>query len=288
MDTVRAILLMILAMVLLALSDMFVKLAAALMPIGQVMFLLSALGTLVFAIWARIRGDRLLVPALFNPTVIARNGLEIVAAFGMILGVAYNPITTFATIVQATPIIVTIGAALILGEHVGWRRWLAVCIGFVGILVVLRPGTDAFAPVSLFALMGATALALRDVITRLIPQNISALTLSAWGFGATIVPGLVMLLLSPTPPNADPTGVLAILGGVATTTTGYYALTTAMRLAPASIVAPFRYTRLIFVLMIGLIVFSEIPDGMTLLGAAIIIGSGLYTFLRERRLVRQS
>ncbi|WP_238365267.1 DMT family transporter [Mesobacterium pallidum] len=286
MNVIRAILMMILAMALLALSDMCIKLAAGLMPMGQVMSMLGVLGTGAFSILAIKRGEKLFSRDFLHPMALTRNVMEIFGAFGMIIGIALNPLTTVATILQSAPLLVTLGAAVFLREAVGPRRWAAVIIGFLGILLVLRPGTDAFSPAALFCVVGAAALAMRDLVTRLAPARVSALVLSTWGFACTTPPALVYWAIQGQPPVLTGPAWAAILGAVLTTTSGYYALTTAMRMAPVSIVAPFRYTRLIFVLAIGVTIFGERPDGLTLLGAAIIIASGLYAFLRERQLAR--
>lgn len=284
MDTIRAIFLMILAMSLLALSDMFIKLATGHLPIGQVMVLLSVGGTLFFILIARLQRVALLTRDALHPFVMLRNGLEIVGAIGLVISLATVPLPIFAAIMQVAPLVVTLGAALILKEPVGWRRWMAVFVGMAGMLMILRPGADGFAPDALWAVLGVTALGLRDLITRLAPSHIRSIALSTWGFAATIPAGFVVLLIFGDAPGLSPFGLVHAAGAVLVTSIGYYATTTAMRMAPAAIVSPFRYTRLVFTMGIGMVVFGQYPDGLTLAGSAIIIASGLYTFLRERRL----
>ncbi|MDU8913184.1 DMT family transporter [Aestuariicoccus sp. MJ-SS9] len=283
----RAITTMILSMALLALSDMFIKLAAARVPVGQVMLLLSLGGTLLFMLMARLRGMKVLTRQALHPIVLARNGFEIIGGFGIVLGIAMIPLSVFAAIMQAAPLVVTLGAALFLREPVGWRRWAAIAVGLTGMLLVIKPGTEAFAPASLFAVIGVTGLAARDLITRMIPDEIPSLALSTWGFAATIPMGAVLLWVMGDTMTPDVPGLWAISGAVVVTTAGYYGVTTAMRLAPAAIVSPFRYSRLVFTMGLGVLVFGERPDATTLTGAAIVIAAGLYTFLRERRLARQ-
>ena len=287
MTIIRAILLMILSMALLALSDLFIKLASRHAPLGQIMLYLSIGGFLLFVALARLRNIPLWSRDFFHPMVLVRNLFEMIAGIGLVLGIAMIPLTTFAAIMQAAPILVVMGGAVFLGETVGWRRWAAVAVGLIGMLIVLRPGSDAFSPAALFAVMGVSGLAGRDLVTRLAPDHVPALTLSTWGFAATVPAGLIFLSLSDRPPSHTPDALLLILGAVIVTSTGYLAITTAMRMAPVSIVAPFRYTRLIFTTALGVIFLSERPDAMTLLGAAIILAAGLYTFLRERRLALQ-
>ncbi len=284
MQTVRAILLMILSMALLALSDMFIKLSALTAPVSQVMFAVSLGGTLLLAAYAVLTGERLFTRDALHPMVLWRNLCEITAALGMVTAIALIPLTTFAAIMQVAPIMVTLGAAVFLKEDVGWRRWAAVFAGLVGMLIVIRPGTEGFQPAAILAVIGVSALAMRDLITRLAPSHIPAITLSTWGFCSTIPAGLGLTAIRGDQLVWDATTAWYIAGAVLVTTTGYFFITTAMRMAPAAIVAPFRYTRLVFTTALGMMVFGERLDGPTIAGASLILAAGLYTFFRERRL----
>ena len=284
MHIIRAILLMIFSMALLALSDLFIKLAAGRAPFGQIMLYLSLGGTALLAINALIRRDPIISRDVFHPMIMLRNAFEIIGGVGLVLGIALVPLSTFAAIMQIAPILVVMGGALFLGETVGWRRWGAVIAGLIGMLIVLRPGTDAFSPNALFAVMGVCGLAGRDLVTRLAPSHLSSSTLSTWGFASTIPNGVVYLWFTGDPLTSDPIALWHIALAVLVTTTGYLGVTTAMRMAPVSIVSPFRYTRLVFTTSLGVLFLGERPDGATLLGASIILCAGLYTFLRERRL----
>lgn len=284
MQVLRAILLMILSMVFLALSDMFVKLAATRVPQGQIMLAISLGGMLLFIGLARLNGMSLLRREAFHPMVNLRNACEAVAGFGLVFGVTYVPLSTFAAIMQVAPILVVLGGAVFLREKVGWRRWAAVFTGLVGMLIVIRPGTEGFSFNVLYAVVGVSALAARDLITRLAPADVPALALSGWGFAATVPTSLLVLWWQGGWVGNDPIAWAHLIGAIAVTSTGYLLLTTAMRMAPVSIVAPFRYTRLIFTTGLGLLVFGETLDGPTMLGSGIILCAGLYTFFRERRL----
>ncbi len=286
-EAMRAIALAVLAMALLALSDMFVKLSARHMPVGQVMLLMAAGGSALFALIALAQRAPLWNRDFLHPMVLVRNLFEVVGAFGLVLGLAYVPLSIFAAIMQAAPLVVTIGAALILREHVGPRRWIAVAVGIFGMLLVLRPGTGGFTPTALFAVMGVVGLALRDLVTRLSPAGIPSITLSLWGFLVTIPFGGVLMGLMGTPFGMDRAGIWPLLGAIVVTTLGYYAITSAMRLAPVSIVAPFRYTRLVFTMGLGIAVFGERPDALTYTGAGIILAAGGYTFWREHQIARR-
>jgi drug/metabolite transporter (DMT)-like permease len=283
----RAISLMILAMALLAGSDVFFKLSTALAPAGQVMTLVSVGGTLAFVALARTMGTRLVSRDVLHPLVMLRNGLEILAAIGLLYALKYVPLPIFAAIMQGGPLVVVLGAALFLKEQVGWRRWTAVAVGILGMLLVIRPFGTGFSGHEFWAILGVVALAARDLVTRLAPPHIPSLALSTWGFAATLPVGLVIWTMEGLPPRLDAPALWAIGGAILFTTTGYLAITTAMRLAPASIVSPFRYARLVFTTGLGVLIFGDRPDALTLIGAAIILTAGLYTFVRERRLARQ-
>lgn len=284
MQIIRAILLMILSMALLGLSDLFIKLAAQRAPVGQVMLFLSLGGTLLYLAYARVIKQPTWTRDIFHPMVMLRNGFEIIAGVSLVLGIAFVPLTTFAAIMQVAPILVVLGGALFLKEQVGWRRWAAVLLGLTGMLIVIRPGGDSFSPYVLFAILGVSALACRDLVTRLSPEHIPALALSTWGFASTIPAGMLVMLYQGRPIVTESLALLYIASAVLVTTTGYFAITTAMRMAPVSIVAPFRYTRLIFTTGLGLTFLDETLDGPTIVGSAIILCAGLYTFLRERKL----
>lgn len=282
------ILLMIAAMAGFALEDMFVKLAARDMPVGQILTIMGAVGAPVFALIARLQGARLLTPALWSRPVLLRNGGELVGTFGYISAVALTPLATASAILQALPLVVTMGAALFLGARVGWRRWSAILAGFLGVLIVLRPGAGDFQPASLFAVLGVAGLAVRDLATRAVPRETSSMVLSAYGFAMTVPLGLAMLALGPAPVAVGAQGALWLAGALAMGLGGYWAIVEAMRLGEIAVVTPFRYSRLLFALILGALVFAEYPDSRTLTGAALIIASGLYTFTRERALSRRA
>ncbi len=284
MQTMRAILLMILAMALLALSDMFIKLSSQVFSPGYVMLLLSLGGTLCFMLIAKWQGAHLLSRDALHPWVLARGALEIIGGLGLVMSIGVIPLSLFAAIMQMAPLVVTLGAAVFLKEPVGLRRWLAILAGIIGMLLVIRPGTDGFEPAALFAVMGVCGLGLRDLITRLSPPHIPSISLATWGFAATIPIGFGLILVSPVPNDITALSMSHMGAAILVTALGYYAVTQAMRMAPAAIVSPFRYTRLIFTMSLGILIFGERPDGLTLLGAAIILSAGLYALYRERKL----
>ena len=284
MDNLRGATLMTLAMLGFAIEDMFIKLVADSLPTWQIIALLGLGGSLAYGALARVQGQALFSRAMLSPAVIARNIGELVGTAAFVTAIALIPISTASAVLQATPLAVTLGAALFLGEPVGWRRWCAILAGFAGVMLVIRPGLSGFDARSLFAVLAVLGLGARDLITRRIPRDVSSIQLSFLGF-LTLIPTAAMLsLLSPRPPVMPDAQLWALIAGaVVLGTVSYYGIVAAMRVGEVSFVTPFRYSRLIFALAVGMAVFGERPDALMLLGAAIIVASGLYTVWRERK-----
>lgn len=285
-DNLRGSALMVLAMIGFAVEDMFVKLLSDNLPVGQILLMLGLSGTVVFALMARAQGARLLIPALFSPAVMLRNLGEVIAALGYVTAIALTTLSSASAILQATPLAVTLGAALFMGAQVGWRRWAAILVGFLGVLMIVRPGLDGFQPASLFAVLAVVGLAIRDLATRAVPGTVSSMQLSCYAFAMLVLTGAAMLALSGDPVALTPFNWACLLGAMVFGVMGYYFIVGAMRIGDVAAVTPFRYTRLVFALMLGVILLGERPDIWTLSGALIVIASGLYTLIRERRLAR--
>jgi EamA-like transporter family. len=280
-------LLMVAAMAGFALEDMFIKAMGARLPVGEVLALLGAGGALIFGAIALWRGDRLISRDLLAGPVLLRNAGEILGTICFVSAVIFTPLAQASAILQATPLAVTLGAALFLGETVGWRRWSAILIGFAGVLIVIRPGTEGFSVLSLLAVVAVVGLAVRDLATRRVPRAITSMQLATYGFGVLVPAGVAIGLVTPEPvlmPSPAEWGMIA--GALIVGPLGYYALIAAMRIGEVSVITPFRYTRLIFAMAISWAVFSEPPDRWTLIGGAVIVASGLYTLWRQARLRR--
>ena len=280
-DNLRGIALMAASMALFGVEDMFLKFAAQDLPTGQILLLTGLFDMAFFGGLARLEGRRTLTRDALHPWVIIRNLGEMVGTYGYITALAAVPLATVSAVLQAMPLVVTMGAALFLRETVGWRRWAAIGVGFVGVLIVIRPGLDGFQPTALWVLVAVVGLGLRDLASRAIPAAISSTQVSAWGVASVAVLGAGMMpFQTPVLPDLWQSAMLA--GAVVYGTVGYWTITQASRTGEVSVVSPFRYSRLIFAIVIGWVVFGEAADVMTLWGSALIIASGLYAFTRER------
>ena len=282
-DNLSGIQWMLAAMALFAVEDMFIKFAAADLPVGQIVFVTGLFGLPVFVLLARLQGKRVLIGAAWSLPVMLRNLGEMVGTLGYVTAIATVPLATVAAVLQAMPLAVTLGAALFLREAVGWRRWSAIAVGFAGVLIVFRPGMEGFRPEALWVLLTVGGLALRDLASRAIPAECSDAQVSAWGLAAVTLLGALMMAAQGDVRMPEPGQMLYLLGAVAFGTGGYWAITAATRTGEVSVVAPFRYARLVFAILIAIAFFGEYPDAATLTGAALIIASGLYAFARERQ-----
>ncbi len=281
-QNLRGIMLMVASMALFAMEDMFIKLAAKGIPTGEIILVAGLFGVPVFAWLARRSGKSVWVRAAWRPAVALRNLGEMVGSIAYVTALASVPLPTVSAVLQAMPLVVTMGAALFLREQVGWRRWSAIAVGFVGMLLVIRPGLNGFQPQALWVLITVAGLAVRDLASRAVPAEYSAAQVSAWGAMAITLLGVMMMgwtgkAVVPDAAQALYLILMAIFG-----TAGYWAITAATRTGEVAVVAPFRYARLVFAIVIGWAVFREPADALTLCGAGLIIGSGLYSFARAR------
>ncbi|GAA6158239.1 DMT family transporter [Ruegeria sp. HU-ET01832] len=287
MNNVNGILLVVGAMAAFALEDMFIKHLSVSVPTGQIMILLGAVCGLVFAIMAVGTRKRIFDRVAWRPLPLVRAGSEGIGAIAFVTALALVDLSTVAAVFQAMPLAVTVGAALFLGEQVGWRRWSAVGVGFVGVLMIIRPGLEGFQPETLLVVISVVCIAARDLITRRLDADIASSVVALQAYIAAILGGLVLMVVQTQPLVPLGSAQMApLIGAVIFSVIGYYGIVTAMRVGDASALTPFRYTRLVFSIAAGMIMFGERPDLMTIAGASLILGSGLYTFLRERRLAQ--
>ncbi|NMG39113.1 EamA family transporter [Chelativorans sp. ZYF759] len=279
----RGALFMSISMAGYTLNDALIKLVLADMNFGQVMLVRGIFASGLIGVFAWHHGAVRLPREMLHPMVALRVGAEVCATLCFIVALAYLPLANIAAIMQALPLAVTMGAALFLAEPVGWRRWLAILIGFGGVMIIVRPGFEGFDAFSLLALMAVVFAAIRDIATRRIPDHIPSLLIStATSVAVTLVGGVLMMPLGGwSPMTLETTGLL--IGAAVLLLFGYHFIITAMRSGEISFVAPFRYTALIWAMVAGYLIFAEVPDFAMIVGALVIVCSGLYTLYRERK-----
>ncbi|MGB3897723.1 MAG: DMT family transporter [Mesorhizobium sp.] len=277
---------MVAAMAIFAGEDAMVKAASAHLPIAEVLVLFGLGGAIVFAIAATARREPLFGPAILSRAMRIRACFEVTARLFYVLALALTPLSATTVILQATPIVVVLGAAVLFREHVGWQRWLAILVGLAGVLIVLRPGAESFSALSILALIGMLGFAGRDLASRAAPRSVTTSVLGVYGFAAIVVAGVLYALLWERQAFIVPgAAAMAFLStAVACGVLAYAALMKAMRTGAVSVVTPFRYTRLLFGIALGVLVFGERLDLPTLAGSLVIVLAGIIIMKRPSRL----
>ncbi len=281
----RGILVMMAAMAGFILNDMLVKLASDALPLGEIIvvrsfFVFLLLGGLIY-----LQSGFSTLAGLREKAVTVRILGEIGATVLYLTALFRMPIANATAILQVLPLVVTAGSAVFLGEHVGWRRWTAIACGFVGVLVIVRPGLAGFDNWSLVALAAVLFMALRDLATRRMSAHVSTLAV-AWL--TSIAVGVLGLLIAPfeewQPISA--TNLMLLVGAAGFILLAYIFIIMAMRSGDIAVIAPFRYSIVLWAILIGYFVWGDIPDVLTQLGIAVLVGTGIYTVVRERKLSR--
>lgn len=250
--------------------------------LATICFGLTALA--LSALYARAKGDPLWTRAYLGPRLLLRTGFEVMGRLFFALALAFTPLGTTSAILQATPLVVTAAAALFLRETVGARRWLAMAVGFIGVLMILRPTPEAFRADALLAVAGMIGFAGRDLMTRAAPPEVTPRQLAILGFVVVTLAGALILLFESAAPRLPDAGEAArLLATGAVGLLAYMALTRAMRTGEVAVVTPFRYSRLLVALVFAVVFFGERPDAWTLAGAVLIVASGIYTLMRSGR-----
>jgi len=278
----RGALFMVVAMAAFTVNDAITKLSSESMSMAQVMLVRGFFATLLVGLLAWKSGALARPRQALQPLVALRVLGEGGGTVTYLLALAHLPIANVSAVQQALPLAVTMGAALFFGEGVGWRRWLAIAVGFLGVLVIVRPGFEGFSAYSLLVLACVGFCAVRDLATRRIPNDIPTLLISAVTSLAMTVLGALLLPVMGgwVPMNFDATALLALAAVLVLI--GYQFIIMAMRIGDISFIAPFRYTALLWSIMLGVVVFGDFPDMVMIVGSLIIVGSGLYTLYRER------
>ena len=282
-DNLRGAAFMVASMAGFAVEDMFLKAASREMPLGQVVLIVGLCGMIVFGLMAWHRGEAVLHPVMLQRPLLIRSAFEVSGRLFYSLAIALTPLSTTSAILQATPLFVVAAAAILFGEKVGWRRWSAVCVGFIGVLIILRPGIEGFSILSLLAVAGMIGFAGRDLATRAAPKVLSNRQLGVAGFAMLGLSGAIILAFTGGARLPQASGFALLAGNTLFAILGYHALTSAMRTGEVGFVTPFRYTRLVFALILAVLVFNERPDMATLAGSALIVASGVYTLIRGNR-----
>ena len=282
------IVLIIVSMAFFTMADLFLKFSSEFVTTGQITLALGVGGTFMFWVLLVRKGETVFGSVFYEAPVILRTAGELVATLFIILALTYASFTSVAVILQTLPLLLTLCSFLFLKERVGIHRLSAILLGFGGVLLIIRPGTDGFDAYSLLAILAVIGMTMRDFGSRLVGSHISNERLAIFGTLGQIILGIGLMTFEEghSIPSLEVT--LYLVGMVVFASVAILLVTKAMRIGEISAVSPFRYSRLFFGMLVGIVVLGETVDQIMIIGSAIIIFSGLYLWLRERKITQNS
>lgn len=285
-DNTRGALYMCIAMAAFTINDASIKAATEAMPLFQAITLRGILTVLGLGAVALSTG-RLWRPLNRQDAIalFVRSLAEVGGTVLFLAALVHMPLANISAILQSLPLAVTLTAALVFGDKIGWRRMLAILVGFIGVLIIIRPGGDGFDRWSLMAVASVVCVVVRDLATRRLSRAVPSVTVAVCAAVSVTAMGLVGSLWQPWVP-VDGYGAFTIIAAASALVVGYMFVVMVMRVGEISFVAPFRYVSLLVAIVMGWLVFGTFPDFYTLVGSAIVVASGIFTLMRERKLGR--
>jgi len=286
-ENLRGILLMCASMAAFTINDTFMKSVTTTLPLYQTITLrgliaVTGLGLLVIV----TRAYRFRLNRRDGGLILLRSLADVAATILFLEALLRMPLANLSAILQALPLFITLGAAVVYGDRIGWRRMTAILVGLIGVLIIIRPGTEGFDRWALLGIASVACVVVRDLSVRPIQGELPSALVALGAAVAVTGMGLIGASCQGLQPVS---GVEAakVLGAGLFLIVGYLTSVMAMRHGDIGLVAPFRYTSLLWAIALGFLVFGNLPDAWTLLGAAIVVGAGIFTLLRERSLRRR-
>ena len=285
-DNARGVVLMTVAMAAFTLNDTAMKLVMQSVPLFQAIGLRGLLATLVLLVlgW-RMGGLRLKLPRRDLWLLALRSLAEVLGTLTFLAALNHMPLANLSAILQVLPLAVTLAAALFLGDRLGWRRMTAIVVGFIGVLIIIRPGPEGF---DLWALMGLASVAcvvVRDLTTRRMSASLPSVTVALSAAVTVLAMGGMGTVIQGWHPVGGREWLL-LFAAASALIVGYLTVVMTMRVGEISFVAPFRYTALLWAMALDFLIFGHLFDALTMIGAALVVATGIFTFWRERQIVR--
>lgn len=278
----KGALFMALSMTGFAANDALMKSISHETTVAQIMLIRGLMTTVLVFFITRHFGALRPLRVMARKSVIVRVIFEIAAGVSFLAALGNIPLANISSILQSLPLAVTLGAALFLREPTGWRRWMAIIVGFGGVLIIMRPGAEGFTIASLLAVACVFFAAGRDLATKRVPVEIPSLMVTTLTTACLTLTGLFLVPIFGWMPLTPKVLTYLSIGSILSLI-GYQFVITAMRTGEISFIAPFRYTSLLTSITLAFLFFGEKLDALTVFGIAIVVSSGLYTFHRESR-----
>lgn len=285
-ENLRGMLLMCASMAAFTINDTFMKSVTQTLPLYQTIALRGLIAVVGLGALAFItRAYRFRPSGRDGRLILLRSLADVAATILFLEALLRMPLANLSAILQALPLLITLAAALVFGDKIGWRRMTAILVGLIGVLIIIRPGTEGFDRWSLLGLASVACVVVRDLSVRRLQGQLPSAVVALGAAVAVTTMGWVGTAFQGWDP-VTPVEAAKVLGAGLFLIVGYLTSVMAMRHGDIGLVAPFRYTSLLWAIVLGLLVFGDLPDGWTLFGAAIVIGAGLFTLWREQRLRR--
>lgn len=285
-ENLRGILFMCVSMAAFTINDTFMKDVTLTLPLYQAIALRGVIAVIGLGLlaWAT-RAFRYRLPRKDGWLILLRSLADVAATLLFLTALLHMPLANLSAILQVLPLAVTLAAALVYGDRIGWRRLTAILVGFVGVMIIIRPGTEGFDRYALLGLASVAFVVVRDLSVRPMQGQVPSALVALGAAVAVAVMGWIGTAAEGWQPMTGAEGG-KILGAGLFLIVGYLTSVTAMRHGDIGLVAPFRYTSLLWAIVLGYAIFGNLPDGWTLLGGAIVVGAGIFTLMRERALRR--
>jgi drug/metabolite transporter (DMT)-like permease len=267
---------MVFAMAGFAIEDAVIKQLSEDLPISQVLMLIGMGGLLAFGLVAQIKSSSLFVSHLINPKFLIRMVCELISAILFVVAIVSASLSASSAIMQATPLAVALGGVVFMKQQVSAAQWAFIIIGFLGVLLIVQPGMKGFQVETLFAVAGVFFLAARDLITRSIAESIEPLLISFWAFFALFLAGLVTVPVFGDFISLNWSHIGLLMISAVAGSCGYFSVVLATRGGDVAAVSPFRYSRLVFALLLSVLFFGETLNLPIIVGSGLVIGSGLF------------
>lgn len=279
----RAGLFMVCAMGSFVTNDTLVKVVGPSLPVGELIALRGVMAMAVIALVCASQGVLGSMALLRSPHVITRALLDLTATILFIVALMHMQIANLTAVLQVVPLAVALLSAAFLGERVGWRRMSAIVLGFIGVLMIVKPTPASFSVYDIMALLIVFAVAVRDIVTKRIPLRVPTLLIALANAAFVTVGGIIFALFEGIIwPELWQVGLLGL--AAVFLASGYMFMVATLRAGDLSATAPFRYSIMVFAIISGITVFGEFPDTIAMFGMALIVATGLYAARREARL----
>lgn len=283
-DNLRGALYMNFSMFGFTMNDAFMKALTQQLPMFQVVALRGLMAIFGLLLVAKLTGGLRLPDVAKDRGLITLRSLADVAATVLFLtALKHMPLATLSAVMQVAPLAVTLGAALAFRDPIGWRRMTAIVIGFVGVMIIIRPGMEGFNVWSVLGLGAVATVVVRDLSVRRMSSSVPSIMIALGAAVAVTLMGVTGAAFQGWQPVSWLQAGMILCAGLLLIV-GYIASVSSMRIGDIGFVAPFRYTSLLWAIILGWFVFSSLPDTYSLIGASIVVATGIYTLLRERQL----